>query len=119
MLAVDLDRELGGAPPGEVPLDPRPTGLAHGDPPFGRVEQLADRPGAQPVERRDDLRPCRTPGARVVAERHSQSGHTAIYRGAEYIVDFIPKVKIEIVVEAERAEKVVEKIKPEDNLVIF
>jgi nitrogen regulatory protein PII len=40
-----------------------------------------------------------------------QKGHKEIYRGAEYIVDFIPKVKIEIVVEAERAEKVVEKIR--------
>lgn len=39
-----------------------------------------------------------------------QKGHKEIYRGAEYIVDFIPKVKIEIVVEAERAEKIVEKI---------
>ena len=40
-----------------------------------------------------------------------QKGHKEIYRGAEYIVDFIPKVKIEIVVEAERAEEVVEKIR--------
>ena len=40
-----------------------------------------------------------------------QKGHKEIYRGAEYIVDFIPKVKIEIVVEAERAEKIVEKIR--------
>ncbi len=40
-----------------------------------------------------------------------QKGHKEIYRGAEYIVDFIPKVKIEIVVEAERAPEVVEKIR--------
>ncbi|MEN8757293.1 MAG: P-II family nitrogen regulator [Desulfobacterales bacterium] len=40
-----------------------------------------------------------------------QKGHKEIYRGAEYIVDFIPKVKIEIVVVAERGEKVVEKIR--------
>ncbi len=40
-----------------------------------------------------------------------QKGHKEIYRGAEYIVDFIPKVKIEIVVEAERAENIVEKIR--------
>ena len=40
-----------------------------------------------------------------------QKGHKEIYRGAEYIVDFIPKIKIEIVVEAERADKVMEKIR--------
>jgi len=40
-----------------------------------------------------------------------QKGHKEIYRGAEYIVDFIPKIKIEIVVEAERVEQVVEKIR--------
>lgn len=39
-----------------------------------------------------------------------QKGHKEIYRGAEYIVDFIPKIKIEIVVEAERADQVMEKI---------
>ena len=40
-----------------------------------------------------------------------QKGHTEIYRGAEYVVDFIPKVKIEIVVPAEDVEQVVEKIR--------
>ena len=40
-----------------------------------------------------------------------QKGHKEIYRGAEYIVDFIPKIKIEIVVEAERADQVMEKIR--------
>jgi nitrogen regulatory protein P-II 1 len=44
-----------------------------------------------------------------------QKGHKEIYRGAEYIVDFIPKVKIEIVVEAERAQEVVEKIREAAN----
>lgn len=39
-----------------------------------------------------------------------QKGHKEIYRGAEYVVDFIPKIKIEIVVEATRAEQVMEKI---------
>jgi len=37
-----------------------------------------------------------------------QKGHKEIYRGAEYVVDFIPKLKIEIVVEASRADSVVE-----------
>ncbi len=36
-----------------------------------------------------------------------QKGHTEIYRGSEYVVDFIPKVKIELVVEAGWTEKVV------------
>jgi nitrogen regulatory protein P-II 1 len=44
-----------------------------------------------------------------------QKGHKEIYRGAEYIVDFIPKIKIEIVVEAQRADEVVEKIREAAN----
>ncbi|MEW6078282.1 MAG: P-II family nitrogen regulator [Thermodesulfobacteriota bacterium] len=36
-----------------------------------------------------------------------QKGHTEIYRGAEYVVDFVPKVKIEVVVPADMADKVV------------
>lgn len=44
-----------------------------------------------------------------------QKGHTEIYRGAEYVVDFIPKVKIEIVVPAEQADQVVEKIRSAAN----
>lgn len=39
-----------------------------------------------------------------------QKGHTEIYRGAEYVVDFIPKVKVEIVVSQEMVEKVVNAI---------
>ena len=39
-----------------------------------------------------------------------QKGHKEIYRGAEYVVDFIPKVKVEIIVESERAEEVVRTI---------
>ncbi len=39
-----------------------------------------------------------------------QKGHTEIYRGAEYIVDFLPKIKIEVVVEKDMVPKVVETI---------
>ena len=39
-----------------------------------------------------------------------QQGHTELYRGAEYIVDFLPKIKIEIVVKEEDVEKVIETI---------
>ena len=40
-----------------------------------------------------------------------QKGHKEIYRGAEYVVDFIPKIKIEIVIDDQWIEKVVEAIK--------
>lgn len=40
-----------------------------------------------------------------------QKGHKEIYRGAEYIVDFIPKIKIEIVAPADQAERIVETIR--------
>ena len=39
-----------------------------------------------------------------------QKGHQEVYRGAEYTVDFIPKVKVEIVVEASRVEEIIEAI---------
>ncbi len=39
-----------------------------------------------------------------------QKGHTEIYRGAEYIVDFLPKVKVEVAVPAEAVPAVVERI---------
>lgn len=39
-----------------------------------------------------------------------QKGHTELYRGAEYVVDFLPKVKIEIVLPSEQVEAAVEAI---------
>ena len=39
-----------------------------------------------------------------------QKGHTEIYRGSEYTVDFLPKVKLEIVVDDEQVEGVIDKI---------
>ncbi|WP_455217435.1 P-II family nitrogen regulator [Kaarinaea lacus] len=39
-----------------------------------------------------------------------QKGHTELYRGAEYVVDFLPKVKIELVVADDRAEACIEAI---------
>mgnify|MGYP001150275899 CR=1 FL=1 len=39
-----------------------------------------------------------------------QKGHTELYRGAEYVVDFLPKVKIEVVVDDDMAEKVIDAI---------
>lgn len=40
-----------------------------------------------------------------------QKGHTELYRGAEYVVDFLPKVKIELVVDDGLVERTVEAIK--------
>jgi len=39
-----------------------------------------------------------------------QRGHTELYRGAEYVVDFLPKVKLEIIVKADQVDQVVEAI---------
>jgi nitrogen regulatory protein P-II 1 len=39
-----------------------------------------------------------------------QKGHTELYRGAEYVVDFLPKVKIEVVLEDAMADRAVEAI---------
>jgi len=39
-----------------------------------------------------------------------QKGHTELYRGAEYVVDFLPKVKIELVVDDDMAERAVDAI---------
>ena len=39
-----------------------------------------------------------------------QKGHTELYRGAEYVVDFLPKVKIEVILEDSQVERAVEAI---------
>ena len=39
-----------------------------------------------------------------------QKGHTELYRGAEYVVDFLPKIKIEVVVEDKMVERTVDAI---------
>ena len=44
-----------------------------------------------------------------------QKGHKEIYRGAEYVVDFIPKIKIEIIIDADLTDKVVEIIRRAAN----
>ena len=44
-----------------------------------------------------------------------QKGHTELYRGAEYVVDFLPKVKIEMAVVDERADAVVDAIRKAAN----
>jgi len=44
-----------------------------------------------------------------------QKGHTELYRGAEYVVDFLPKVKLEIAVDDDLVDKVVEAIRSAAN----
>jgi nitrogen regulatory protein P-II 1 len=39
-----------------------------------------------------------------------QKGHTEIYRGAEYVVDFLPKIKLEIIVDADQVDTVIESV---------
>ncbi len=39
-----------------------------------------------------------------------QKGHTEIYRGAEYVVDFLPKIKMEIIVASEQVDQVIDTI---------
>ena len=44
-----------------------------------------------------------------------QKGHTELYRGAEYVVDFLPKVKLEAAVAADMVDKVIEAISKAAN----
>ncbi len=44
-----------------------------------------------------------------------QKGHKEIYRGAEYVVDFLPKIKIEVVVSTNMVSRVIEAIKANAN----
>ncbi len=39
-----------------------------------------------------------------------QKGHTEIYRGAEYVIDFLPKLKIEIIISSEQVDQVIDTI---------
>ncbi|WP_417528182.1 P-II family nitrogen regulator [Marinomonas shanghaiensis] len=44
-----------------------------------------------------------------------QRGHTELYRGAEYVVDFLPKVKLELAVETDQVERAIEVIQHSAN----
>jgi len=44
-----------------------------------------------------------------------QKGHKEIYRGAEYVVDFVPKIKVEIVVSDERVDEAIETVRNAAN----
>ncbi len=44
-----------------------------------------------------------------------QKGHTELYRGAEYVVDFLPKIKIEVVVQDELVDRVIDAVQGAAN----
>jgi len=44
-----------------------------------------------------------------------QKGHTELYRGAEYVVDFLPKVKIEVAINSDMLDRVIEAIEKSAN----
>jgi len=44
-----------------------------------------------------------------------QKGHTELYRGAEYVVDFLPKIKLEVAVTSDQVDRVVEAIQGAAN----
>ena len=44
-----------------------------------------------------------------------QKGHTELYRGAEYVVDFLPKIKLDVAVSAEQTDQVIEAISKAAN----
>ena len=64
-------------------------------------------------EVREALAECGVTGLTVTEVKGfgRQKGHTELYRGAEYVVDFLPKVKVEIVLGDELVERAVEAIR--------
>ena len=63
-------------------------------------------------EVREALADCGVTGLTVTEVKGfgRQKGHTELYRGAEYVIDFLPKVKVEVVVEDSMVENVIEAI---------
>ena len=63
-------------------------------------------------EVREALADCGVTGLTVTEVKGfgRQKGHTELYRGAEYVVDFLPKVKVEVVVKIEDMERCVDAI---------
>ena len=67
---------------------------------------------AVPEEVREALAECGVTGLTVTEVKGfgRQKGHTELYRGAEYVVDFLPKVKVEIVVKDDDVDRCVDAI---------
>ena len=68
-------------------------------------------------EVREALAECGASGLTVTEVKGfgRQKGHTELYRGAEYVVDFLPKVKIEAAIKSEMLEQVIEAIEKSAN----
>lgn len=63
-------------------------------------------------EVREALAECGVTGLTVTEVKGfgRQKGHTELYRGAEYVVDFLPKIKVEVVVKSDEVERCVDAI---------
>ena len=68
-------------------------------------------------EDREDLAEAGITGLTVTEVKGfgRQKGHTELYRGAEYVVDFLPKIKIEIMVQEDQVDLIVESIEKSAN----
>jgi len=68
-------------------------------------------------EVREALQECGVDGLTVTEVKGygRQKGHTELYRGAEYVIDFLPKVKMELMVADDQAETVVDTIREAAN----
>jgi nitrogen regulatory protein PII len=68
-------------------------------------------------EVREALQECGVDGLTVTEVKGygRQKGHTELYRGAEYIIDFLPKVKMELMVADDQVEAVVDTIREAAN----
>jgi nitrogen regulatory protein P-II 2 len=97
----------GIAHPGETPLSYAPRGIG-----FMKLVIAIIKP-FKLEDVRDALTGIGVQGLTVTEVKGygRQKGHTEIYRGAEYAVNFLPKIRIEVAVPANRADKVVETIK--------
>ncbi len=87
------------------------------------LETIGDHPGMKKVEAiikpfkldevKEALQEVGLQGITVIEAKGfgRQKGHTELYRGAEYVVDFLPKVKIEVVIPDEMVEAAIEAIR--------
>ncbi len=93
---------------GVEPRLPRPESL--GDHPMKKIEAIIKPFKLDEVK--EALHEVGVKGLTVTEAKGfgRQKGHTELYRGAEYVVDFLPKVKIEVVLEDSQVERVVEAI---------
>ncbi|MCE1186047.1 MAG: P-II family nitrogen regulator [Rhodocyclales bacterium] len=74
------------------------------------VREALSAIGVQGFEVREALSAIGVQGMTEVKGFGRQKGHTELYRGAEYVVDFLPKVKIEAAVKTEILDQVIEAI---------